>query len=71
MHSTNARQRITYKCLNSDPTGSVLKSSEDQRIDTRANKQKSGQSTKVEVYGNCTVSFYKQNYFLLVENLFT
>ena len=58
MHSTIARQRITYKCLNSNPTGSVLKSNEDIRIDTRADRQERGQSTSVDVSGNCAVSFH-------------
>jgi hypothetical protein len=39
--------------------GSVLMSSEDVRIDTRANRQEHGKSTKVDVYGDCAVSFYK------------
>lgn len=53
MHSTTARQRVTYKCMNSDPTGAVLMSSEFETLETLPNKQQPYSAVKVETFGNC------------------
>lgn len=56
MHSSSATQRITYKCLNSDPKGAVLLSSDFDKLETADKKQDRSSSARVDTFGDCKVS---------------
>jgi len=53
MHSSSATQRITYKCLNSDPKGAVLLSSDFDKLETADKKQDRSSSARVDTFGDC------------------